>query len=119
MTPQDHNKTIGIIYSLLGGAVALVFCVFLVIAVKVGLSNPSDHKDSLPLWEMASTLFGASLLLSIAWGLFKKKRWARIFALILSGILVWLVPLGTALAAYTWWFMHSDGAKQLYSGHPL
>jgi hypothetical protein len=119
MTPHDHNKTIGIIYSFLGGAVAVVFCVFLVMAVKASLSTSVGHKDSLPLWEMGSTLFGASLLLSIAWGLFKKKRWARIFALILTGLLVWLVPLGTALAAYTWWFMHSDGGKQLYSRHPL
>ena len=52
--------------------------------------------------------------LSTAYGLFKRRRWARISSLVLSALLVWFVPLGTALAVYTWWFMHSDGAKQIY-----
>jgi hypothetical protein len=55
------------------------------------------------------------VLLATAFGLFKGNRWARILSLILSGLFVWLFPLGTALAVYTWWFMHSEGGKELYS----
>jgi hypothetical protein len=115
MTPQDHNKTIGIIYSFLGGAVAVILCIFLVKAVKVSLSTSAERKDSFPLWEIASALFGASLFLSIAYGLFKRKRWARIAALVLTIVFIWLFPLGTAFAIYTWWFMHGEGGKKLYS----
>jgi lysylphosphatidylglycerol synthetase-like protein (DUF2156 family) len=115
MTPQDHNKTIGIIYSFLGGAVAIVLCIFIVKAMKVSLSTSVEHKDSFPFWEIASALFGASLFLSIAYGLFRRKRWARISALVLTIAFIWLFPLGTAFAIYTWWFMHSEGGKLLYS----
>ena len=54
------------------------------------------------------------IFLSTAYGLFKRRRWARILSLVLTGIFVLLFPLGTALAVYTWWFMHSDGAKGIY-----
>lgn len=30
-------------------------------------------------------------------------------------LIVWWFPLGTALGVYTWWFLHSEGSKQLYS----
>jgi ABC-type Fe3+-siderophore transport system permease subunit len=115
MTAQDHNKTIGIIYSFLGGAVAVVLCIFIVKAVKVSLSISVEHKDSFPFWEITSALFGASLFMSIAYGLFKRRRWARISTLVLTGLFIWLFPLGTAFAIYTWWFMHSEGGRQLYS----
>jgi hypothetical protein len=56
-------------------------------------------------------------LYAIAYGLFKRRRWARIAALVSSGLFVLLFPLGTALAIYTWSFMHSEGGKLLYSNH--
>jgi len=72
-------------------------------------------QDVLPLEMIPVALLSAVLLFLIPYGLFKRKRWARISVLILSGVFVWLFPLGTILAAYTWWFMHSEEAKQLYS----
>jgi hypothetical protein len=48
------------------------------------------------------------------YGILKKKRWGRILALALSGLYVWVFPLGTLLAIYTWWFLHSEGSKRLY-----
>ena len=54
-------------------------------------------------------------ILTVAYGLLRRRRWARIPALILSVLFIWLFPLGTALAIYNWWFFHSEGGKQLYS----
>jgi len=106
MTAQDHNKTLGIIYCLPG--VALIIGLLAVLLRK-------HPQDVLPLEFIPVVIVSAVLLLLIPYGLFKKRRWARICVLVFSGLLVWLFPLGTILAAYTWWFMHSVGAKQLYN----
>jgi hypothetical protein len=106
MAPHDHNKTLVIIYCLPGAG--LIIAVIAVLLRK-------HPQDVLPLEMIPVVLVLAVLLLLIPYGLFKKRRWARICVLILSGVFVWLFPLGTILAAYTWWFMHSEGGKQLYS----
>lgn len=56
-----------------------------------------------------------AFLLSTAYGLLSRRRWGRILALVSTVLFVWLFPLGTALAIYVWWFLHSEGGKQLYS----
>jgi hypothetical protein len=106
MTAQDHNKTLGIIYCLPGAC--------LIIAVLAVLLR-KHPEDVLPLAMIPVALLLAVLLLLVPYGLFKRKRWARISALILAGLLVWFFPLGTILTIYTWWFMHSTGARQLYN----
>jgi uncharacterized protein involved in cysteine biosynthesis len=75
------------------------------------------ESDSLFRGLLLIGLLIAILLWSAVYGLFKRRAWVRIPALILAGLLVWLVPLGTALAVYTWWFMFSESAKHLYSRH--
>ena len=106
MSPEDHNKTLGIIYCLPG--IGLIIGIIAVLLRK-------HPQDVLPLGMMPVVFLLAALLLLIPYGLFKRRRWARICVLILSGLLVWLFPLGTILAAYTWWFMHSAEAKHLYN----
>jgi hypothetical protein len=106
MTAQDHNKTLGIIYCLPGAGVIIG-----IIAILLR----KHPQDVLPLEMIPVALLLAVLLLLIPYGLFKRRRWARICVLILTVIIIWLFPLGTILAAYTWWFMHSQGAKRLYN----
>ena len=108
MTAQDHNKTLAIIYCLPG--IGLIIGVIAVLLRK-------RPQDVLPLEMIPVALLFAVLLLLIPYGLFKKRRWARICVLIFSALFVWLFPLGTILAAYTW-FMHSAGARQLYNSTP-
>ena len=115
MTPHDHNRTIGIIYGFLGGVLAAALILELVRIITV--EKELDHVRSDSSFRMLITigLFFMVIFLSTVYGLFKRRRWARIFALVLSALLVWFVPLGTALAVYTWWFMHSEEGKRLYS----
>ncbi|MGB7923490.1 MAG: DUF2127 domain-containing protein [Pyrinomonadaceae bacterium] len=118
MTPQDHNKTLGIIYGFLGGLLTIAALVELirVITIKKELSQIQDDSSLQTLIILGVIL--TFILLFTAYGLFKRKRWARILSLILAGLFIWLFPLGTALSVYIWWFMHSEGAKQLYSSSP-
>jgi hypothetical protein len=88
----------------------------LIIAKNVN-DNPSPRRDEQIL--IAAILFSIVLLVTLlllftVYGLYKTKPWARTTALILATMVIMWFPLGTALGIYTWWFMHSEGGKQLY-----
>lgn len=114
MTPHDHNKTLGIIYGLLGGLLVLLAAVELVRIVTLNKELNHIRSDSALLTLIIAGLILTVLLIATSYGIFKRRSWARVCSLILVGLFIWLVPLGTALAIYTWWFMHSKGGKQLY-----
>ncbi|HEX8845125.1 MAG TPA: hypothetical protein VF791_10800 [Pyrinomonadaceae bacterium] len=115
MSPQDHNKTLGIIYSFLGGLLTLAALVELFRVITLERELERIRSDTSLLALIIVGLLLTIVLLSTAYGLFKRRRWARMSSLILAGLFIWLVPLGTALAIYSWWFLQSEGAKQLYS----
>ncbi len=121
MTPQDHNKTLAIIYSFLGGALAVVVLVMLSKSLaeeRVPAQpqfNVPFHRDSFPLEMSLIAVFFDIIFLLTAYGLLRKKRWARISVLLMACVFVWLFPLGTILAFYSWWLMYSEGSKHFYS----
>ncbi len=118
MTPKDHNKTLCLIYSFL----SVVFILLLLASPFIINNNLGDPHSPMKTDKLLMIigifciiLILTLLLLSTAYGLFKRKRWVRVPASILALLFVWSFPLGTALAVYTWWFMHSEGSKQLFS----
>jgi hypothetical protein len=115
MTPQDHNKTLVVIYGFLGGLLTVAALVELVRVIALEKELERLRSDSLLQVLITVALILTIFIVSTAYGLLKRRSWARIPALILSALFVWLFPLGTALAVYTWWFMHSEGGKRLYS----
>jgi hypothetical protein len=112
MTPQDHNRTITIIYSFLGLLLASAAIVLLVRDLRQKDWVLAIYKDEL---FIASAVL-STCLLSTVYGMLRRRRWGRILALITTVFYVWLFPLGTLLAVYLWWYLHSEGAKSLYSG---
>jgi len=118
MTPQDHNKTLCLAYSFLSAVfVLLIFAAPWIIAHNVD-DPPSLRRSEQMLF--AITIFSVVLLIillfaSTTYGLFRRRPWARTPALISAVLVIWLFPLGTALGIYTWYVMHSEGIKQLYS----
>src|SRR4051812_20932180 len=115
MTPQDHNKTLGIIYSCLGGLLAMAALVELIRIIILEKELSRVKSDSTLLILIIIGLLLTIILLATGYGLFCRKPWARILSLVLSGLFIWLFPLGTALSIYAWWFLHSEGSKHLYS----
>lgn len=115
MTPQDHNKTLGIIYGFLGALLTLGALIELVRILTLERELARIQSDSalqiLIVFALALMVF----LYLMSYGLLKKKPWARISALVSSALFVWLVPLGTALAIYTWWFLQSESGRRLYT----
>jgi Ca2+/Na+ antiporter len=110
MTPREHNRTLGLLHGLVG---VLVLIGLTVAAVFEARRRPSDAAERLS-W-MVYILPLPLLQLLTAYGLFAVKRWGRILALALCIFYVWIFPLGTLLAIYTWWFLFGGDGKTFYA----
>jgi hypothetical protein len=58
-----------------------------------------------------------TLQILTALGIFTKRRWGRILALIFAVFYVWIFPLGTLLAIYTWYVLFGETGLQMYDAH--
>lgn len=109
MSPEDNNKTLSIIYLLISVLILIALTVWIVSEAR---RHPSDFIQRVGWGFYVLPL--PLLKLLTAHGLYNRRRWARIIALIFSVLYIWIFPLGTALAIYTWWFLFSADGKQLY-----
>lgn len=116
MTPQDHNKALVTVYTILATLFTLILIALPLIILNKIKHEPSTSTGEVQFlaWIFGFVLLFTLLLISTAYGLWKRKAWVRKPALILSILAVWYFPLGTALSVYTWWFLHSEGGRQLY-----
>jgi glucan phosphoethanolaminetransferase (alkaline phosphatase superfamily) len=114
MSPPDHNKTLTLIYSLLGSFFTLPLLASPWIIAKNVDRYPSARRDGqviIATMVFCVVLFLALLFLSTAFNLYRRSKWGRKLALVASVV---MLPLCPPIAIYTWWFMHSDGGKQMY-----
>lgn len=113
MTPRDHNRTLGIIYGLLGALV--------LVGLAVGAVSELRRQPTAAAVRFRWMLYVLPLpllqLLS-AYGVMTLRKWGRILALLFSVLYIWVFPLGTLLAVYTWWVMYGETGRRLYSQHP-
>ena len=61
-----------------------------------------------------SIIVGAIFDFIAAYGLFNYRSWARILAIILGILNLFLFPIGTLLGVYTLWVMFNDETKALF-----
>jgi uncharacterized membrane protein YhaH (DUF805 family) len=116
MTAKDHNKTFVLIYTFFGVyvSVPLLAAPWAIISNIRAFSSPNSGTQVLIATITAVIIFLclAVLFFSTAYSLYKKRLRARRLSLI-SAMAVF--PLCPPITVYTWWFMHSDKARQLYS----
>jgi len=103
MSPKDHNKTLVVIH--VGGGI-LLFAFGVVETILIG-----RHNIRIAVIIFAITLVIALLMFSTAIAMHRQKPLGRTLAL-LSAFFLLIVFWPAAI--YSWWFMHSDGAKQMY-----
>ncbi len=48
------------------------------------------------------------------YGLLKRKKWAKVWAIISAVIAGGQFPMGTAVTVYTFWFLFSDAGKKMF-----
>jgi hypothetical protein len=108
MSPQDHNKTLVILHSTIGA----FFTIGLLSSPWIIAYN-LKHRDEIPI---AIVVFGIVFFIALlfwcsAITMYRRRTVGRKLALIAAVV---ALPIIWPLGVYTWWFMHSEGAKQMY-----
>jgi len=113
MTLSDHNKTLVVTHSLVGGFFTLPLIAAPWIIVTNVDAYPSLRRDSqiiIAAVALSVLLFLALIFLSMAVGLYRRRSWGRKLAFVTSVLMLVWPPA----AVYIWWFIHSEGSKQMY-----
>jgi hypothetical protein len=122
MTPEDHNRTLGILHLVYGGLHGLftlaMIGLFLFVFGAVESAPGSKEMDGFFFLLMA-VIMTFTLIFTIpsfvaGYGLMKRKSWAKLWGMIGGVIAGMSFPLGTALCVYTLWFLLGDQGKELY-----
>ncbi len=118
MTSQDHNKMIGIMHLIYGGFNALMLLIMIPFMLFI-FGTISRDPQTPPEMRTFFSFFGVffvflALLLGVpslvaAYGMLKKKSWARMAGIIASIVAAMSFPFGTALCVYSLWFLFGEG----------
>ncbi|MFN2416181.1 MAG: hypothetical protein ABR603_13640 [Pyrinomonadaceae bacterium] len=130
MTPQDHNKVIGIMHLIYGGFNALVMIIlvpFFLMMLGFIRSDPNAPPEvAAILGFMGALLFVFAVLFGLppllaGYAMLKRKSWARVAGVAAACVEALSFPFGTALCVYTLWFLfgqgegfHRAGGGQMY-----
>jgi len=123
MTPQDHNKVIGIMHLIWGGFNALIafFIVPIIIALLFGMSRDPTAPTAAKAFFGVFGLFVAGFMmlftlpsLIAGYALLKRKSWAKMAGIFAAALTAMSMPFGTALTVYTIWFLCGQQADQIY-----
>jgi hypothetical protein len=127
LTPEQHNKYLGIAHLAYAALLFLLVVGFLTMfgvmfaamgnqPVRAGEPAPPPPAFFLIVGLFFAALYGAFLVPSFVAGyaLLKRKRWAKIAAIIAGVVASMFAPFGTALCVYTLWFLFSEPGRLLY-----
>ena len=120
---ESHVKILGWLNVIFGGlGVLLSFAVLGGIVAVSSLFGIGGEEALLPIHIIAIvggiiTLF--TLLLSLpalllGYGLLNFRPWARILGLVMSGLSLFHIPIGTALALYSFWVLLKPETEALF-----
>jgi hypothetical protein len=119
MTSQDHNRIIGIMHLIWGGfntlMILIIYPVVFAIMRPIFSSDPNLPPEFVSIFTAVMVaVFVLSLLLSLppllaGYAMLKRKRWAKVMAVIAACFEALSVPFGTALAVYSLWFHFGPG----------
>jgi hypothetical protein len=125
MTPQDHNKVIGIMHLIYGGFNALMMLIFVPLFLAIGGIAASDP-GAPPAVTAIFGFFGLFMLvLALVFGLppilagyamLKRKTWAKTMGIIAACVESLSFPFGTALCVYTLWFLFGQEGQNFHRG---
>ena len=117
---QEHLKTLGIFWMIVGGLVLLPALAVTVFGTAATMIVPFHDAMLHTVGPFLTLIIGGTLLvlggggLLVGWGLIKRRPWARIVAIILGVLALFHPILGTALGIYTLWVLLSHDAENQY-----
>lgn len=118
MTPEEHNKYLGISHLVYGGmilALMIFIMIFFAIAMAGAPGGPPFAVVGI-MWVFIGAIYGLMTVPSLVagYGLLKQRPWAKIAAIVAGVTAAMQFPIGTAVCAYTFWFLFSEPGKYLY-----
>jgi hypothetical protein len=122
MTPEDHNKTLGICHIVYGGFYTLIMGAMLVFFLTMFSTIPEDPRGGPPM-AFFGFIFGLMLVFYLlfslpsfiaGYALLKRRDWAKIASIVAAVFESMSFPLGTALCIYSLWFSLGDAGKSIY-----
>ena len=125
MSPQEHNKLIGVFLMVNGAFQSFVMIIVGLIYAVIGaafLLGGRAGEDQAMGAAFIALIFGLMLFAAVVflpqvlagWKMFKEKPNARTWGIIGSVLACISFPLGTAAAVYGFWFLFGDVGKQFY-----
>jgi hypothetical protein len=125
MTPQEHNKYVGL--AQLGYAGFHLLMIIVVMGVEGfmfgniysrsrEMGGPGPPPFIVVIFALVGIVSIAMIVPSIVAGyaLLRRRPWAKIAGIVGGVAAATSFPIGTGVAVYTFWFLFSDVGKQLY-----
>lgn len=120
MTNEEHNKYIAWAFLANGFLQLLILAFVLLIFGAIVFGGPDAGEFPV---GMFAVIFGFAGIINLiflspnfvaAYGLIKRKPWARIASIVAAAMSAMNVPLGTLSAVYAFWFFCGDQWKSVY-----
>ncbi len=125
MTPLEHNKYVGLAQLGYAGFHLLTMIVLMgvegymfenIYSRSQEMGGPPPPPFLVLIFVFVGIVTVAMTIPSIVAGyaLLKRRPWAKVAGIVGGVIAATSVPIGTAVAVYTFWFLFSDVGKQVY-----
>lgn len=127
MTPQEHNKYVGMAQLGYAGFHVLMmiasmgfvgFMLHNIYSQSQQMGGPPPPSFLGLILVFAGIVNVATTIPSVVAGyaLLKRRPWGKVAGIIAGVVSGMSFPIGTAVAVYTFWFLFSDVGKQVYGG---
>ncbi len=125
MTPQEHNKYVGLAQLGYAGVQLLMMTLLMtaegymfesIYSRSQEMGGPPPPPFLVLIFVFVGAFTVAMTIPSVVAGyaLLKRRPWAKVAGILGGVIAATSFPIGTAVAVYTFWFLFSDVGKQVY-----
>jgi hypothetical protein len=117
MTLEKHLNLVSIIQIVLSSVGILLGLFVLLLLSSIGVFV--GEEEAMIILPIIGAIIGGLITITSAAGLiggvglYKRKAWARILLFIVSAFDLLNIPIGTAVAIYTFWVLLQDDVNQL------
>ncbi|MCA1555093.1 MAG: hypothetical protein LC747_00195 [Acidobacteria bacterium] len=120
MTPEEHNKALGICHLAYGGLSTLLMLAFMFMFGAILFAIPEGGPPFGIMVIFAVFMLIYSFIFTLpsfiaGYAMLKLKPWARTASIVAAVLETMSVPIGTAVGVYSFWFMFSEEGKAFYN----